>query len=89
MIKLEVRLFGALRKYEAQFAPVHVHIEESATVAAIKDALIEKLRSQAPGFSDSQLIEDSVLATERRVLASGEMVGTACVLSILPPVCGG
>jgi len=89
MIELEIRFFGAFRKYEAQCAPVHLRVEEPVTIATIKGALIEKLRSRVPGFSDSQLIEDSAFATDRRVLSSGDMVGTACVLSILPPVCGG
>lgn len=89
MIELEIRLFGAFRKYEAQCVPLHLCVEEPATVPKIKGALVEKLRSQVSDFSDSQLIEDSALATDRRVLSSGDNVSTTCVLSILPPVCGG
>lgn len=89
MIELEIRLFGAFRRYEIRDVPLRVSVDKPATVEKIKWALAEKLRLHSAGFSDSQLVEDSALATDLRVLSPGERVNSSCVLSVLPPVCGG
>lgn len=89
MIELEFQLFGAFRKYDVQDSPLRLCLEGPATVEEIKSILVETLQSRRSNFTDSQLVIDSALANDRRVLSSHERVVASCVLSILPPVCGG
>ena len=89
MIAVEIRLFGAFRKYESQCMPLRISINKPATIAKIKKALAEKFHEMVLNFSDAQLITDSAMADDYRILPLEEIVDRSCVLSILPPVCGG
>lgn len=90
MMEVEIRCFGAFRKYErAGGAPLRVRVAEGATVGEVKRALAATLADAVPGFSDGALVEDSALADDRRILAVSDRVDAPCTLMILPPVCGG
>ena len=89
MIKLEIRLFGAFRKYESQLTAFQLCVDEPVSVEEIKETLNRRLCEWILNFSDTELIHDSAIANEHRILLPGESVGSSCVLSVLPPVCGG
>lgn len=89
MIELEIKFYGAFRKYEDHSAPLYLSVESPASVKKIKNSLKEALQSRVSKFLDEDLLDDSALATQTRVLAPGDSISDSCVLSILPPVCGG
>lgn len=89
MIQVQVRLFGAFRNFspESPFIALNLNQHEAAdaiTVSQIKDALSHHLGPDAHA-----LIQDSVLATEDRVLLPEDQMSASSKLAILPPVCGG
>ena len=83
MIEVTVQLFGAFRKYEQRGVPLILRMEEPTRVADVKTALFQKW-----GESES-LLWDSALADGTHILASDQILSRSCVVSILPPVCGG
>ncbi len=89
MIEIELRLFGAFRNYGSDTAELRFSIPEKSSVSALKKVFAEELRGRVPHFSDEQLIEDSAIADERRILATDYVLERSCRLAILPPVCGG
>ncbi len=89
MIEIQVRLFGALRKYEGSQPSVRVEAPAGVTVAAVKERLASQLRAAHAPFKDEQLIQDSAIANETQVLQSSTVIERSCTLAILPPVCGG
>lgn len=89
MIEIEIKLYGPFRKYEDKLSPFFLHLPEAASVDQIKAALTHKLKIKSPDFSDSLLVLDSAIADDRRILLPNDLVSKSCVLSILPPVCGG
>ena len=89
MIEVELRLFGAFRNYGSETAEFRLSVPEKTSVASLKKAFAAELRGRVPHFSDEQLVEDSAIADERRILSSGDILERSCRLAILPPVCGG
>ena len=91
MIEIELRMFGMFRKYERESAPMSFQVAEPAPVANIKLAFGKRLQELFPDFDQNgeQLINASVIASERQVLSPDEVLRSSCKLSILPPVCGG
>jgi molybdopterin converting factor small subunit len=81
MIQIEIKFFGAFRKYEKGRVPLFVNLQEPITVEEVKLALKEQL--------GDPLIDDSALANETRVLSAKAVLTSSCSLSLLPPVCGG
>ena len=89
MIEIKVRLFGAFRKYETDQAFIFLEVPEASSVERVKTIIASHLSKRFMDFSDDQLIRDSVIADEKRVLEAGDIVNDSCTLAILPPVCGG
>lgn len=98
MINVEIKLFGAFRKYQKGSATVSLTLEPPLSVDQVKSALSSYLSQQAhtatSGASTSkqeihQLVLDSALANDTEILTKDVMVDQSCRLSILPPVCGG
>ena len=89
MIEIQVRLFGALRKYGQELDPLRLQISEPATAKGVKEALGIFLQSVHVDFNDSQLLDDSAVANESHVLPLDHVLSGPCTLLILPPVCGG
>lgn len=84
---LSIRMFGAFRKYHQ--GTLALVLPTGSTTTAVKDAIAAALRQTNPTFSDSDLIEKSVLADNQRVLTADEEITGTATLAILPPVCGG
>lgn len=85
-IKVEISLYGAFRKYNS--GSVNLEFSESKTCEQVKYALGEYLHAQYPDF-DKDLIQTSVLADEKAVMANATLINKSCNLAVLPPVCGG
>lgn len=85
-IKVEVKLFGAFRKYGS--APIMLEFSNAKTTAEVKSVLAEQLLKDFPEF-DKDLVHTSVLANEKSVLADHILIEQSCQLAVLPPVCGG
>lgn len=90
-LSLEVRLFGAFRQFGAQ--PVQLSLPAGCTVREVKSALGDTLAETGAGNPDKEklasLLDSSVLATSRRVLADADVLHENQSLAVLPPVCGG
>jgi molybdopterin converting factor small subunit len=89
-IQVQVRLFGAFRKYATD--ELIVELPRGSRVGALRRRLADELRRRCPTFVDEALLDVSVLADAHRVLADGDVVdgGAGRVsLAVLPPVCGG
>lgn len=78
-IKVDVQLFGALRKYGTN---IEVTIPSGASVAALKNTLAALL-------GDTALVMDCVIANDETILPEAYIIEGSAPLSILPPVCGG
>ena len=89
VIDIKLYLFGAFRKYESKGTPISFQVHESMSVKMFKKRLADRLRELFPDFTDEQLIEDSAIADETRVLSQDHFLTGSCNLLILPPVCGG
>jgi molybdopterin converting factor small subunit len=85
-IKVEISLFGAFRKYNS--GVVQFEFNEGKTCEQVKWALGDYLQSRYPDF-DKELVQTSVLADDKSVLASSTLIERNCSLAVLPPVCGG
>lgn len=89
MIDIEVRLFGAFRRYEKDGPRIQLSVPVGTTVEQVKEQLALELRARFPAFSDDTLIRVSAIADDRSVLDSKSTLSKSCSLAILPPVCGG
>jgi hypothetical protein len=88
MKEIEIRLFGAFRRY-VPAGKISLRIDCPLTARQLKEKIQEALQSQVPGFSESSLIAESALATETAVLGEEDVVTDLHGLALLPPVCGG
>ncbi len=88
MNQIEVKLFGAFRKYIPS-GVLKVQAPDSITAAQMKELIKEVLQKEAPTLSQSDLVHESALATETEVLAEDEWIRNRNNLALLPPVCGG
>lgn len=89
-VEVRVRLFGAFRRYASD--EVTVELPRGEKVGALRPRIAEALRRRCPAFADEALLEASVLADERRVLAEDDPIDAGSgpvTLAVLPPVCGG
>ncbi len=85
MKKLKVRLFGAFRKY-IPGGELELEVPEKILVREVKSLLAQNLHLY--DFTEAQLVYDSAVATDDRVLQLDEEVMDSQI-AILPPVCGG
>jgi molybdopterin synthase sulfur carrier subunit len=91
MLRVEVRLFGAFRKY-ANGSEVSLEVPRGTTVSALRKHLGEALRRGAASFADQPLLDASVLADDEEILDDAQPLGGGgdrIFLAVLPPVCGG
>lgn len=87
--KLELRLFGAFRKYDRGQPVVFLEVAAGATGADVKQSLCKYLAQEFEDFDEAELVTESALANDKRVLLDEEFVDGLGRLAILPPVCGG
>lgn len=85
-MKIDVKLFGQVKDYFSSPQFEVIFDKESITVAEMKTWLTEKALQPE---KSKLLIEESVLATEIRVLQNQEVLNNNGVIFVLPPVCGG
>lgn len=89
MIEIEVRLFGAFRKYQQKGNILRFQARDDIDVISLKRLLSEHLQSQYPGDAIEALVGESAIADDVRVLPENHVFDRNCTLQILPPVCGG
>ncbi len=91
MIEIEIKLFGAFKKYVNQKTPILLKSKTPLSMDQIKNAISSRLTELSPDFGKTgvQLLKDSAIACETQVLFPNAVVMQSCSLSILPPVCGG
>jgi molybdopterin converting factor small subunit len=89
MLRIDVRLFGALRKY-ANGAEISLEVPSGTTVSGLRSYLGDALRRGGAAFADQPLLDASVLADEEQILDDAQaLVADRISLAVLPPVCGG
>lgn len=88
MNEIEIKLFGAFRKYVPS-GSIKVQLPEQFTAGQLKEIIKCTLQQRAVGFNESSLVYESVLATESEVLTEDALVSDRHNLALLPPVCGG
>lgn len=87
MKNIKIKLFGPFRKY-VECGEMSIELPNEINVKKFKDLLCIELKKINNDFNDHQLIRDSAVATEARILTLEENV-SGSVLAVLPPVCGG
>jgi molybdopterin converting factor small subunit len=85
---IQIKLFGAFRKYSDQ-GEITVATETALTLGQVKSELLERLSANRTSEEIKNLLSQSAIATDRRVLEESELVLPGMNLAILPPVCGG
>lgn len=88
MSEIEIRLFGAFRKFVSS-GSMKVQVPSHLTVAQLKEIVKCEIQSLSSDFKDSNLVYESALATESEVLAEDDIIKDLNHLALLPPVCGG
>lgn len=88
MIKINVKLFGAFKKYIST-GEISLFIEQPCLAGNLKKNIQKHLLDSVPEFSDLNLVFESALATSERILDNHEYIDGSEKLALLPPVCGG
>lgn len=88
MREVEIKLFGAFRKY-IPVGKIKLHLPEHCTAFQLKQKIHEVLCERVVDYREPSLVFESALATESKVLAEDVLVEGASDLALLPPVCGG
>lgn len=88
MKEIEIKLFGAFRKY-VPAGKIFLQLESPCSVRALKEQIQRKILAQSSEYEGQNLVFESALATESAILTEEESVGDTSSLALLPPVCGG
>jgi molybdopterin converting factor small subunit len=88
MKTVEVKLFGAFRKWVPE-GSISVELRDVDTARDLKRTIGRVIREQAPHFLESELVEESALATESQILLDDAFVYSEIGFALLPPVSGG
>ncbi|MGK5087115.1 hypothetical protein WDW86_06120 [Bdellovibrionota bacterium FG-2] len=84
-IEVQVKLFGAFKSF-ADGQQLNLTIPAQSTVIDLKKILTEKLNA-------GDLVAKSAIADETRILGDYDLLQQSgsgkCIVSVLPPVCGG
>lgn len=93
MIEIKVSFFGAFRKY-AHGQELQLNLLEPVSIQELKKAIADKLLGFYPELNQIPLLEHSVfaksvLAQDDEILNYKDILNNNCVISVLPPVCGG
>lgn len=88
MKQVEIKLFGAFRKY-IPAGVMSVQVEEGVTVKALKDKIHSELCNTFSNYKDMNLVFESALATDSDILNEDSICDLDQSLALLPPVCGG
>jgi hypothetical protein len=88
MKNIEIKLFGAFRKY-VPAGKLFLQLEGPSTVRMLKEQIQRQILAQSSDFKGQNLVFESALATESAILSEEEFVRDTSSLALLPPVCGG
>lgn len=88
MKEIEIKLFGAFRKY-VPTGKIKLPIDRPYTALQLKNKIHKALQEQIPNYAEPNLVFESALATEVEVLSEETVVSEMSHLALLPPVCGG
>jgi len=88
MIKVEIQMFGALKKF-SEDGVVELELKEPMNLGEVRTALITKLNNQFHDESIKTLINTSAFGNENEVLEDDAIIKASAQLALLPPVCGG
>lgn len=88
MTTIEVRLFGAFRKYISS-GIIHISLNEVCQISEFRMKVLEQIQKESPLFEDTNLILESALANDHEILSETAIVAPGDKLAFLPPVCGG
>ena len=84
-MNVQLKFFGAFRKY---FDVEELELSEQVTVRDFRRQVRTDFLLRNASF-DVILLEDSVFATEEKVLSESDFIKPGAQIAILPPVCGG
>jgi len=85
--KLQVYFYGAV-KQQLDCRQIEIEISPELDVQGVREELKDILSRLAPNCS-KDLIDDSAVSTDERILSNNESLANIKAISILPPVCGG
>lgn len=88
MRKVELRLFGAFRKFSAH-PSIEIQVPERSTVAEFRSLLPSALAGPSGAEVVAALVSQSAIASETEILLDESYLPAQGSLAILPPVCGG
>ena len=88
MNQLNLKLFGALRKYGVD-AKLELSVPSVCTIGDLQHHLAEHLTKTHSDFVGPELLDECAFANEDRILLRDEMVPLNGFVAVLPPVCGG
>ncbi|MCC6278915.1 MAG: hypothetical protein IT289_13460 [Oligoflexia bacterium] len=88
MKTVKVKLFGGFKKFIPS-GYLELQVQENCGVNLLKAEIQKHLESHSPEFLGSQLVFDSVLASDVEILNDNESIVECASLALLPPVCGG
>lgn len=88
MKTIEVRLFGAFRKYIPS-GVIQITVDKPSAATEIKLKILQQIQIEFPTFKEESLIHESALANEKEILYEDMIVNESHQLALLPPVCGG
>lgn len=88
MKEIEIKLFGAFRKYVPS-GKICLQLEGPSTARTLKEQIQEKILAQSSNYKGQNLVFESALATESAILSEEDLVDDKSSLALLPPVCGG
>ena len=88
MNTIEVKLFGAFKKYIPN-GKIQIQVQTGTPISELKNIIEKEIKKQAPQFSDHHLILESALANAEEILSEAAVITNETALAYLPPVCGG
>ncbi len=88
MKTMNIRMFGAMRKYFPS-GQLIMELSEDCDVAALRQILLQKLTQECTDFKDSALLSESAFSNHDEILQETDLVCQQSEIALLPPVCGG
>lgn len=85
---MQVKMFGALRKFSNEDGIFQFKISEPMTVSKFKTALSFQVSEEFKDFN-SDLLMQSAIANQEEILSDDYLIQQNEFIAVLPPVCGG
>lgn len=88
MKNINIRMYGALRKYFPT-GLLKIDLPEDCDVMTLRQILLKEIVILCPDFKDSTLLFESAFANNDEILQDTDIVCLQSEIALLPPVCGG